>query len=244
LRNFLNVKKFQIDLADIKILNYYEHRVLWKDVVSIIEILMMRIIGGILIVSTILLVYFINVHGDDGDPYEAKVEIKVARSVDVLQVLSTAVVPFMALILLVLVPTLIYDTFLNLYFPGDTIVQVAGLILYGIAAALAIWSTKHLGRFDTGRIALAQDHVLVDTGPYAYIRHPGYTAVILLGVTVMFLLLNILLIINLFVTISTEVYRARLEEGLLSSENGFGDQYRLYMKRTGMFFPRFRIRAN
>jgi protein-S-isoprenylcysteine O-methyltransferase Ste14 len=204
----------------------------------------MRIIGGILLVSTVLLIYFINVHGDDGDPYEAKVEIKVARSVDVLQVLSNAIVPFMALILLVLVPSVVYDTYLNIYFPGDTIVQSVGLILYVIAGALAVWSTRHLGRFDTGRIAVAQDHVLVDTGPYAYIRHPGYTAVILLGFTVMLLLLNILFIINLLVTIWTEVYRARLEEGLLSSDKGLGDQYRLYMKRTGMFFPRFRIRAN
>ncbi len=230
--------------AGIKILNYNEYRVFWKEVVPIIDIFMMRIIGGLLLVSTILLVYFINVHGNDGESYEAKVEIKLSRSVDVLQALSTAVVPFMALILLVLVPTLIYDTFLNFYFPGDTIVQVVGLILYVIAGALALWSTRHLGRFDTGRIAVAQDHVLVDTGPYAYVRHPGYTAVILLGFTVVLLLLNILFIINLLVTIWVSVYRARLEEGLLSSENGLGDQYRLYMKRTGMFFPKLRIRAN
>ena len=208
-----------------------------------IDVFTMRIIGGILLVSSVFLIYFINVHGDDGDPYEAKVEIKVARSVDVLQVLSNAVVPFMAVILLVIVPALVYETFLNLYFRGDTIAQVVGLVLYIIAGTLGIWSTRHLGRFDTGRIAVAQDHVLVDTGPYAYIRHPGYTAVILLELTVLFFLLNILLVINLVVATWTVVYRARLEERLLSSENGLGDQYRLYMKRTGMFFPRFWIRT-
>jgi len=67
---------------------------------------------------------------------------------------------------------------------------------------------------------------------------------ILFELTVLFFLLNILFIINLVVATGIVVYRARLEERLLSSENGLGDQYRLYMKRTGMFFPRFRIRAS
>ena len=229
--------------ADIKILNYNEHGVLRREVVPIIDVFTMRIIGGFIIASSVLLIYFINVHGDGGDSYEAGAEIKVARSVDILQLLSTVVVPFMAIILLVFVPALVYETSLNLYFPGDTIVQVVGLVLYIIAGALGIWSTRHLGRFDTGRIAVAQDHVLVDTGPYAYIRHPGYTAMILFELTILFFLLNILFIINLVVATWIVVYRARLEERLLSSGNGLGDQYRLYMKRTGMFFPRFWIRA-
>ncbi len=112
------------------------------------------------------------------------------------------------------------------------------MVLYVGGGALLIWSARHLGKFDVGKVAVAEDHVLVETGPYARVRHPGYTAQFLVALAVSFILLNALLFVNLVAAAGFYVHRARLEEKLLSSEDGFGEQYLSYMSRTGRFFPR------
>lgn len=112
------------------------------------------------------------------------------------------------------------------------------MLLYVGGGILLFWSARHLGKFDTSKIAVAHDHVLVDTGPYSRVRHPGITATFLLAIAVFLILLNVLLFANLMAAAGYSLYRARLEEKLLSSEDGFGDQYLSYMSRTGRFFPR------
>ena len=204
-----------------------------------IDVFMLRIIAGVLFASALLLIYIVNFTGDKAsESYEAKTEIHVPTSIEVVGGIVTILVPLGAIILLLVLPGTVYETALNFYFIGDTFVQVAGLFIYAGGGALAIWSARHLGKFDTSRIAVANDHVLVDTGPYARVRHPGYTATFLIALAALFILLNILLIANLIAAVGYFVYRARLEEKLLTSQDGFGDQYRSYMNRTGRFFPR------
>ena len=135
-------------------------------------------------------------------------------------------------------PAAIYGTVLNFYFFGDTFVQIVGVILYAGGGALLIWSTIHLGKFDVSKVAVAQDHVLIETGPYARVRHPGYTGTLLLAIAVFLILLNVLLAANLVAAAGYFLYRARVEEKLLSSKDGFGDQYLGYVSRTGRFFPK------
>jgi protein-S-isoprenylcysteine O-methyltransferase Ste14 len=52
------------------------------------------------------------------------------------------------------------------------------------------------------------------------------------------LFLNLLLAANFLATLTIATYRARQEEELLSSEDGFGSRYREYMERTGRFLPK------
>jgi protein-S-isoprenylcysteine O-methyltransferase Ste14 len=207
-----------------------------------IDVFTLRIIAGVLLVSSFLLIYVVNFRGVKVDEsYETKTQTHVAMSIEVIGALVTIVIPMIAIILMVAIPVTVYDTFLNIYFFGDTFVQVMGIILYMGGGGLIIWSTKHLGKFDVGKIAIAQDHILIETGPYARIRHPGYTATFLISLAVVFLLLNILFFVNLIVVAVYYVYRARLEEKLLSSQDGFGDDYLSYMSRTGRFVPKLRV---
>ncbi len=41
------------------------------------------------------------------------------------------------------------------------------------------WSVWHLGRFFTVNVVVAEDHRVVDTGPYRLIRHPSYSGLLL-----------------------------------------------------------------
>lgn len=219
---------------------------LWYSVVQeaypMIDMFTLRIIAGVLLASSFLLIYVVNFNEDkSGESYETRTEVHVATSIEVIGGIVTIVVPLIAIILLLVLPATVYETVLNFYFTGDTFLQLVGIALYIGGGILLIWSARHLGKFDTGKIGVARDHFLVATGPYARVRHPGYTATFLLVIAVLFILLNILLIANLIAAAGYFVYRSQLEEKLLSSPDGLGDQYIRYMKRTGRFFPKFRV---
>ncbi|MHA1965925.1 MAG: methyltransferase family protein [Candidatus Thorarchaeota archaeon] len=206
-----------------------------------IDVFILRIVAGVFLLSSFLLIYVVNFRGDKvSESYEVKTEIPVSTSIEIVGGIATILIPIGAIIVLVVLPEIIYETILNFNFLGDTFVQIAGMVLYLGGGAILYWSARHLGKFDSGKVAVAQDHVLIDTGPYARVRHPGSTATFLLALAVFFISLNVLLIANLFVVAGYYVYRARLEEKLLSSEDGFGDQYLSYMSRTGRFFPKLR----
>jgi protein-S-isoprenylcysteine O-methyltransferase Ste14 len=207
----------------------------------LIDVFILRIVAGVLLVSSFLLIYVVNFRGDKvSEPYETKTEIHVPTTIEIAGDIVTIFVPLVTIIVLVILPATVYETILNFYFFGDTFVQLFGMFLYVVGSALLYWSARHLGKFDTGMIAVAQDHVLIETGPYARIRHPGYTGTLLLALAVFFLLLNVLLLVNLVAAAGYFLYRARLEEKLLSSQDNFGDQYLSYMSRTGRFFPKLR----
>ena len=139
-----------------------------------IDVFILRIVAGVLLVSSFLLIYVVNFRGDKvSEPYETKTEIHVPISIEIVGDIVTIIVPLVTIIVLVILPATVYETILNFYFFGDTFVQLFGMFLYVVGSALLYWSARHLGKFDTGMIAVAQDHVLIETGPYARIRHPG-----------------------------------------------------------------------
>ena len=78
---------------------------------------------------------------------------------------------------------------------------------------------------------------LVTTGPYAFVRHPIYTGILLamLGTAIgenVSWLLPLLLFGGYF------IYSARREEELMLRQ--FPEQYPAYMRRTNMLVPRMR----
>ena len=68
---------------------------------------------------------------------------------------------------------------LGLRFVPDSPWLVAlGLGIQVGAGLLGVSARRHLGRNWSGRIAIAQNHQLVTTGPYRVLRHPIYVAMI------------------------------------------------------------------
>ncbi len=173
-------------------------------------------------------------------PYVEARSRPVPRALQVLWVSTNSLVPIFALILGLLVPAWIYGTEANVAFPGDTYTQIVGIVLIVPAVYLALSSERHLGRYMVVEIAVEADHRLVTSGPYAWIRHPAYTAILLFNLAAAFVFLHALLFVNFLIVLAIANYRARLEEGLLASEEVFGSGYRGYMARTGRFLPRLR----
>jgi protein-S-isoprenylcysteine O-methyltransferase Ste14 len=111
----------------------------------------------------------------------------------------------------------------------------AGLAFAGFA--LLQWSQQILGRNWSDTPRLMKDQRLVTDGPYQWVRHPIYTAFLLI------LSAPLLLSANWFIgltwigmTALDVMSRVRFEEALMLET--FGEPYQAYMKRTGRFFPR------
>jgi protein-S-isoprenylcysteine O-methyltransferase Ste14 len=55
----------------------------------------------------------------------------------------------------------------------------AGTALVAAGLGFAIWARVHLAGNWSGTITLKQDHTLTRTGPYAWVRHPIYSGLLL-----------------------------------------------------------------
>jgi protein-S-isoprenylcysteine O-methyltransferase Ste14 len=147
-------------------------------------------------------------------------------------------VPQLYPFLVAALPEVFYADFPRFSFPGDSVAQVLGLLIWGTGGLLVVWSGRTLGRFMTIRIAVASDHELIESGPYARVRHPTYAGAMFLTIGLTLLFLNFVLLASSVVTVAIAHYRAFKEERLLASPQGLGDTYREYMLRTGRFLPR------
>jgi protein-S-isoprenylcysteine O-methyltransferase Ste14 len=65
------------------------------------------------------------------------------------------------------------------FLPDDAAVAWGGVVLLAAGLGFAGWARWHLGQYWNTRIAIQEDHQLVRTGPYALVRHPIYTGIIL-----------------------------------------------------------------
>ncbi|MEQ8789901.1 MAG: isoprenylcysteine carboxylmethyltransferase family protein [Pirellulaceae bacterium] len=103
---------------------------------------------------------------------------------------------------------------------------------------LMLWMFRHLGMNITDTVVTRAEHTLVTTGPYRWIRHPLYSAMLLLVAGASLLSANWLVPLIGVAAFVLLVIRTRKEEANLVAR--FGDAYRDYMARTGRFMPHWR----
>ena len=138
------------------------------------------------------------------------------------------------------VPTLVYGTTLNLSFAGAEFLQVVSVPLFLISIVLNGMAYQALRQLMRPHIEVMEKHELVTRGIYSRIRHPTYTGIVLMFLACTLLFLHTVLFVCFLAILGMAYRKAVLEEKLLSSEKGFGQEYRDYMLKTGRFLPRLR----
>jgi protein-S-isoprenylcysteine O-methyltransferase Ste14 len=109
-------------------------------------------------------------------------------------------------------------------------------VLVGVGVAVAWWARLHLGRMWSARITLKADHKVIDSGPYALVRHPIYSG-LLLSLLATAAAKGTVLGIAGFVMLAVGIWlKARLEERWLTEEIG-ADAYGNYRRRVPMLVP-------
>jgi protein-S-isoprenylcysteine O-methyltransferase Ste14 len=110
-----------------------------------------------------------------------------------------------------------------------------GLFMLAAGLAFAVWARRYLGRNWSGIVTVKQDHELIRSGPYALVRHPIYTGLLLaiLGTAVAIGEWRGLIA---FVLITAGfVVKLRSEERFMSET--FGEQYARYRAEVPALIP-------
>lgn len=82
-------------------------------------------------------------------------------------------------ILLLSFPQLLPTPWSRLLWPhsGQSVIACLALQLAGLS--LAVWARIHLGKYWSATITLKQGHQIIQSGPYAWVRHPIYSGLLL-----------------------------------------------------------------
>lgn len=113
--------------------------------------------------------------------------------------------------------------------------QILGMALILASFVIHTWARRHLRQFYVERVEVQENHQVIQTGPYAYVRHPIITT--FFGVAVGLVCLNpsVVTMLVLGYTVWDFSRAARQEEQVLSKSL---PEYEEYMARTPRFFPR------
>ncbi len=99
----------------------------------------------------------------------------------------------------------------------------------------AVWARRHLGRNWSQAVTVKEDHALITTGPYAIVRHPIYTGLLLglLGSAVARAEWRGLVAVALVLGVLWP--KLKLEENWMRAQ--FGESYDAYARRVSALMP-------
>ena len=123
-------------------------------------------------------------------------------------------------------------------------ILAVGSMLYFPGIALYLWGYWTLGRMfgiSSGLGAtLYQDHRLIRSGPYRYLRHPMYLAVILAAFGALLIFRTSAMVLFSLSSLVV-IVRAQREEQLLADE--FGEEWNAYRQEVNGWLPTLRKRV-
>jgi protein-S-isoprenylcysteine O-methyltransferase Ste14 len=113
---------------------------------------------------------------------------------------------------------------------------VAGLAVAWGGFALRVWAVTTLGHFFTKTLAVSADQPVIDSGPYAFVRHPSYTGLLATSFGYGLMLGNWLSLVVCFGASTVAfVGRIRVEERMLHT--ALGARYEAYAAERKRLVP-------
>jgi protein-S-isoprenylcysteine O-methyltransferase Ste14 len=125
------------------------------------------------------------------------------------------------------------------FVPNDIRIAWVGVALTSLGVAIAIWARRTLGEYWSARVTLKEEHRLIRSGPYQFVRHPIYTGMFLAAIGTALVVGEWRGLLALALMLITHSCKALREEKMLTRE--FGEEYLAYRLSTGFLFPRFRM---
>jgi len=117
----------------------------------------------------------------------------------------------------------------------EPVVFDAGVAITIAGLAFTVWARLHLGRQWSGTVTLKADHQLIRSGPYALVRHPIYTGLLIAVAGTAIAHATIAAFCGLALIAIGCLIKIRVEERLMTEQ--FGDAYRDYRRDVRMLIP-------
>jgi protein-S-isoprenylcysteine O-methyltransferase Ste14 len=107
---------------------------------------------------------------------------------------------------------------------NSVIAHWAGAALFLSGIAFRTWAIETLGVFYSHAVNVMEDHKIINTGPYRFIRHPAYTGMLAAHAGIVIFFFNwITLAVYLAVLIPAVIVRILVEERTLLGIPGYVD---------------------
>ena len=124
------------------------------------------------------------------------------------------------------------------FFPQDVALEVVAVTITTLGLAFAIWARFYLGQNWSSAVTIKIDHQLIRTGPYAWVRHPIYSGLLLaMAGTALARREPRGLLAFALLWLGFSIKR-RLEEQFMLKT--FGAEYEEYSRSTGALIPKLR----
>jgi protein-S-isoprenylcysteine O-methyltransferase Ste14 len=122
------------------------------------------------------------------------------------------------------------------FVPQTSAIAIAGFVIMLAGLGIGLWARRHLGEYWSDKVMLQASHKLIRSGPYAYMRHPIYSGV-LLGMAGTALILGEWRGVLSFLLMSINyTIKAKREEHILRTQ--FGAEFEEHKNHAGFLLPR------
>ncbi|MGA7915210.1 MAG: isoprenylcysteine carboxylmethyltransferase family protein [Candidatus Acidiferrales bacterium] len=123
------------------------------------------------------------------------------------------------------------------FLPDELWVAWAGAVLTFLGVLFAIWARFTIGKEWSAEVQIKEGHQLIRSGPYAHIRHPIYTGLLLALCGTAVAIGEYRAIVGVALFLFGFIRKAKKEERFLAGE--FGPAFDEHRRHTGFFLPRF-----
>ncbi|MHB8301265.1 MAG: methyltransferase family protein [Acidobacteriaceae bacterium] len=122
----------------------------------------------------------------------------------------------------------------DLFSPASSL-HAVGFFLTLAGCGFAIWARIVLGRNWSGTVTVKEDHELTTRGPYAWVRHPIYSGLLLALLGTALVMGRPVYFLAIPLCVLAASLKLRTEERFM--QETFGEQYRSYRQRVKALIP-------
>jgi protein-S-isoprenylcysteine O-methyltransferase Ste14 len=118
--------------------------------------------------------------------------------------------------------------------PPGHLLPFGGALATALGLVFAVWARRHLGRNWSGIVTVKEDHTLIRSGPYRFVRHPIYSGLLLALLGTAAAIGEVRGVLAVLCALAGFLRKIRIEEQQMSQTFV---EYRRYREETAALIP-------